>query len=132
MNSFAADLWGRAVDALCIAGHDLAMSPDAAASRAYYAAFYAVSAYFALQDKTFSRHSAVEAAVHRDLVRPGIWTEAMGKGFSRLGQLRNRGDYGGNRHVSGADAKESIRIASEILQTVAGTNSELFTGLDKF
>ncbi|MCK4627105.1 MAG: HEPN domain-containing protein, partial [Phycisphaerae bacterium] len=118
-------------DALRVARHDVLLSPDAAASRAYYAAFYAVSAYFALQDKTFSRHSAVEAAVHRDLIRPGIWKEALGKGFSRLGQLRNRGDYGGNRHVSNEDAEESVQTATRILQAVAQTDSEVFTGMDK-
>lgn len=131
MKASADDLWERAADALRVARHDVLLSPDAAASRAYYAAFYAVSAYFALQDKTFSRHSAVEAAVHRDLVRPGIWKEALGKGFSRLGQLRNRGDYGGNRHVSNEDAEESVQVAAHILQAVAQTNSEVFTGMDK-
>ena len=96
------------------------------ASRAYYAAFYAVSAHFILQDKTFSKHSAVEAAVHRDLIRPGEWPKELGRGFSRLVQLRSRGDYGGNRHVSDTDAEESIQIAAEILQAVAKANPKVF------
>ena len=131
MKSSSADLWDRARDALRVAKHDLPLSPDAAASRAYYAAFYAVSAYFALQGETFSRHSAVEAAVHRDLVRPGGWSRELGKGYSRLAQLRARGDYGGSQHVSGTAAEESIQIATDILQAVAQTDSAAFTGLDE-
>ena len=48
MNSEAADLWQRAVQALATAQSLASSDPDAAASRAYYAAFYAVSSWFAL------------------------------------------------------------------------------------
>ncbi len=68
LNQEAADLWARALQALHTANSTAATDPDAAASRAYYAAFYAVSAMLALEGKTFSRHSALEVAVHRDLV----------------------------------------------------------------
>ena len=36
--------WERAEDALRVANHVLPLSPDSAASRAYYAAFYAATA----------------------------------------------------------------------------------------
>jgi len=90
----ARDLWERARESLRAAQVVLPVSPDAAASRAYYAAFYAVSALFALEDRTFRRHSAVEAAVHRDLVRSGRWPAARGANYSRLFALRLTGDYG--------------------------------------
>ena len=126
MRYAADDIWRRANEALCVAKHDLSVSSDAAASRAYYAAFYAVSAYFALHDKVFSRHSAIEAAVHRDLVRTGLWSTELGRGFSRLAQLRARGDYGGGRHVSDADAREAIQIATGIIEAVAQADPEAF------
>lgn len=47
LDKYAADLWRRAEEALRTAEADLAVNFDAAASRAYYAAFYAVSALFA-------------------------------------------------------------------------------------
>ena len=131
MNVAASDLWSRAVDAFGVARHDLPVSPDATASRAYYAAFYAVSARFALEARTFSRHSEVEAAVHRDLVRTGIWTKELGSGFSRLSQLRARGDYGGSRHVSEADAAEAVRIASDILRAVGNERPDAFAAPDE-
>ena len=78
MTAAAMDFWERAKDALHVARHDVELSPDAAASRAYYAAFYGVSAHFTMEGRSFTKHSAVEAAVHRDLVRAGIWPKKEG------------------------------------------------------
>jgi uncharacterized protein (UPF0332 family) len=88
VTEFAEHLWDRAQDALRAAKHVLPVSADAAASSAYYAAFYAVSAHFALKGKTFRKHTAVETAVHRDLVRAGIWPADLGEGFSDLVEMR--------------------------------------------
>ena len=73
MRAEAMDLWQRAQKALGTTKRLMDNDPDAAASRAYYSAFYAVSAYFAFQNKFFSKHSGIESAVHRDLVKEGIW-----------------------------------------------------------
>lgn len=130
MNARAADLWDRAKDALQVARHDLAISPDAAASRAYYAAFYAVSARFALAGRTFKKHSAVEAAVHRDLVNTGAWPTELGHAYSRLVEARTVGDYGEGEHVASIDAAQTVEIADEILRAIAREHSEEFTGLE--
>jgi len=100
MKTYASDLWQRCGEALRVAENDLAVSPDAAASRAYYAAFYAVSALFALGGQTFRTHSGVETAVHRDLVKPGTWPVPLGADYSALVDLREKGDYGGGEHVT--------------------------------
>ena len=126
MGALANDLWARARDALRVARHDLPVSPDAAASRAYYAAFYAVSAWFALRGKTFRKHSMVEAAVHRDLVKPGIWPIDLGAGYSRLAESRSTADYGQAEHVSAEEAAEAVRIAAEVLRAVAGAEPDRF------
>ena len=84
MKADAVDLWQRARQALATARNLVQSDPDAAASRAYHAAFYAVSAYFAGRECSFTKHSAVEAAVHRDLVKPGIWTPELGAAYSSL------------------------------------------------
>lgn len=109
----------RATRALRTAEAHVDDDPDAAASRAYYAAFYAVSALFASQLRTFRKHSEVEAAVHRDLVKPGKWPTEVGSDFSWLASLRYTGDYGGEAHVSSEDARQvgcSNRPARTILQ----------------
>lgn len=53
-------------------------------SRAYYASFHAVSAMFAMQHKNFSKHTAVKAAVHRDLVNTGKWPKELGEAAHRI------------------------------------------------
>ena len=71
MKSEALAHWEYAREDLSVARHDLAMSPRNVATRAYYAAFHAVSPLFAIEGRTFTRHSAIERAVHRDLVKSG-------------------------------------------------------------
>ena len=119
MTSYARDLWVRALDALRSAEVVLPVSADAAASRAYYAAFHAVSALFAIEAKTFRRHSAVEAAVHRQLVQTGRMPGELGGAYSGLVELRRTGDYGGRRHVSAEDARNGIEAARSILAAVS-------------
>jgi len=118
VNARAADLWERAKKALAVAKAVSTLDPDSAASRAYYAAFYAVSARFVLEGKTFRKHSAVEAAVHRDLVKAGIWPTELGQGYSKLSETCSIGDYGELEHVSEPSATEAVQIAGEILSTI--------------
>ena len=118
MTSEAADLWQRATKALATAQSLSGSDPDAAASRAYYAAFYAISAWFALSGRSYTRHSAVEAAVHRDLVKTGLWSAAVGKGYSLLHALRSTADYGGRMHVSSEEATEAVAAAGSIVSEV--------------
>lgn len=128
MNDLASDFWKDANEALCVARHDLPLSANAAASRAYYAVFYAVSAVFALEGKAFRRHSALEAAVHRDLVRSGRWPARLGEGYSQLLKTRSVSDYGPGQNVSREDAEKAIAAAAEILRAVADAHPEHFTG----
>jgi uncharacterized protein (UPF0332 family) len=130
VNEAAAHLWDRAKDALRVAKHNLPVSADAAASSAYYAAFYAVSALFELQGRTFHKHTAVEAAVHRDLVREGLWPAALGRAFSDLEEMREVGHYGGVKHVAPEEAARAIQMADDILRAVAKLRPQEFTGLD--
>lgn len=126
MRRYALDLWGRAAETLRVARALAGYSDDSAASRAYYAAFYAVSALFAMEGRTFTKHSVLEAAVHRDLVKTGRWPQEQGKDYSRLVSLRERGDYGGDRHVSREEAVESVERAGRILEQVRQEHPEAF------
>jgi len=121
-------LWKRATKALVVARSVLELDSNAAASRAYYAAFYAVSALFLLRGDTFTKHSAVEAAVHRDLVKPGIWDQTLGKGYSLLHNLRNTGDYGCAQNVPSDKARQAVETASRILKAVTDMRPEAFEG----
>ena len=124
MTPEVSDFWQRAVQALRTAEALIESDPDASASRAYYAAFHGISACFALQQQTFTKHTAVERAVHRDLVKPGIWSVEVGAAFSWLVNLRYTGDYGGQEHVHPEDARGAVERARLILETVRSTASE--------
>lgn len=115
----AKDFWSRAVRTIETARRLVESDPDACASRAYYAAFYAASALFSLEGRTFTRHSAIETAVHRDLVRTGRWPADLGVDYTFLRQLRESGDYGAALHVSVDDAGKAIEAASRVMDAVA-------------
>ena len=71
MSDDARKYWQRSQSALKSARRNVVIDEATACNRAYYAAFYAVSALFTLEGKRFKRHTGVEAAVHRDLVNAG-------------------------------------------------------------
>lgn len=126
MNPEVASLWARARKALFVAEKTLSLDPNTAASRAYYAAFYAVSARFARDDWEFVKHTAVKAAVHRDLVNTGLWPAHLGQDYSNLASLRIRGDYGTEQEVTAALAAEGIEAARRILQAVSAEDPANF------
>lgn len=112
------DLWQRAQSGIRTAAHLVSLDPDASASRSYYAAFHAVSACLLHRGASFTKHSAVEAAVHRDLVHAGIWPHELGADYSSLVALRSTGDYGGIDHVSEDDARQAVAAAERVVDAV--------------
>lgn len=111
--------WDRAIDALRDADILVASRGfDGAASRAYYAAFHAVTALFALDGRIFTKHSALEAAVHRELVKGGKWPGELGRDFSFCVDLRGVGDYGTEVRVDAKQANDAIASARRILVAV--------------
>ncbi|MBI5362667.1 MAG: HEPN domain-containing protein [Planctomycetes bacterium] len=92
--------------------------PDSAASRAYYSAFHAVPTLFSVRGVLFRKHEAVEAAVHRDLVRAGIVPSRFGEDYAGLRQSRMRGDYAAGLPVDEIAAQDAIQRAGRILESV--------------
>ncbi len=62
-------------------------------NRGYYACFYAASALFLQEEKTFTKHTGLRGALHRDLVKGGRLAPEWGRVFDRLFENRQRGDY---------------------------------------
>jgi len=104
----------RAAEALVRQGF-----PDDAASRAYYAAFYAASALHADQGRVFGRHTGVRASLHRDVVRNGLLDPKFGKDYDSLWNLRNVGDYGRTEHVSLDMSHRAVGKAREFVEAVS-------------
>jgi uncharacterized protein (UPF0332 family) len=125
MNDFANAEWRRASRTLKSAEKLEDSDPDSAASRAYYAAFHAVTALFALRGQVFSKHTAVRSALHRDLIQAHLWPRELGKSYDLLMDLRETGDYGGLDRVSSRDARDAAAKAAEILRAVEKMCPEL-------
>ncbi len=94
--------------------------PDFAASRAYYAAFYAASAVLLARGSDVTKHTAVLSAIHRDFVHRGELAREQGRALDWLFELRGIGDYGQSRHVSEDEAEKAIELARGFLRACAG------------
>jgi uncharacterized protein (UPF0332 family) len=91
---------------------------DFAASRAYYAAFYASSAALLHEGLEFGKHSAVIASFHQTLVKTGKLDKEHGKVLNWLFEIRGLGDYGGTAHVSPEEAERAIQAAERFLEAI--------------
>jgi uncharacterized protein (UPF0332 family) len=85
---------------------------DIAASRAYYAAFYAATAILLGEGLDLSKHSGVIASIHQRFVKTGKLDKEQGKTLNWLFELRNVGDYGVTVHVSKQEAEYAIQAAT--------------------
>ena len=91
---------------------------DFAASRAYYAAFYAATALLLHEGMEFKKHSAVIASVHQKFVKTGKLDKVHGKHLNWLFELRGIGDYGGLAHVSLHESERAIEAAEQFLEAI--------------
>lgn len=102
------------------AAKDLAIKGyyDFAASRAYYAAFYAAIAVLLNEGLDFSKHSGVLASIHQRFVKTGKLSKEQGKDLNWLFEVRNVGDYGVTAHVSQPQAERAIQAAESFLNAI--------------
>lgn len=91
---------------------------DFAASRAYYAAFYAATAILLNEGLESSKHSGVVALIHQRLVKTGKLSQEQGKNLNWLFELRSVGDYGGTVHVTSLQANQAIQSATDFLSAI--------------
>ena len=91
---------------------------DVAASRAYYAAFYAATAVLTSKGMEFSRHKGVISAVHRELVHAGKLSPDAGKALASLFHVRGVGDYGGLARVSPEEARTAVSLADSFVEEI--------------
>lgn len=128
MKEFASAEWDRARRSLESALALVETDPDSAVSRAYYAAFHALTALFGLRGQMFSKHSSLRVALHRDLVQTGILEKETGKDYDFLLELREVGDYGGIAHVLADSARQAVEKAESLIAAVVAACPELAGG----
>lgn len=91
---------------------------DFAASRAYYAAFYAMEAALLTKSVTCSTHSGAIAAFSERFIKTGALPAEFGARTTRLFRERQIGDYEFDMSVTAGDAEEDIRAAAEIVDAI--------------
>jgi uncharacterized protein (UPF0332 family) len=94
---------------------------DFAASRAYYAAFYAATAALLAEGVRYKKHSGVIAGVHQQFIKTGRLPRSLGEDLRLLNELRLVGDYGEIQHVPAKEAKKAIAAARRLVEALRKT-----------
>ena len=89
-----------------------------AVSRAYYAAFHAVTAALATRELSYSSHGQVIGAFNREFIHAGNLSPEAFTRLQRLFANRQVGDYSASRTISRETAERGIADASWILDAV--------------
>lgn len=64
-----------------------------AINRLYYALFYSMSAILTAKGDSYSKHSGVRAALHRDFIKTGKIDKQIGRLYDELFNARHQADY---------------------------------------
>lgn len=115
MKEFAGSQWQRARRIIQTASMLVETDAESAASRAYYAAFHALTALFALRGQSFKKHAALRAALHKDLIKSREWPMERGKDYDLLTELRETSDYGEMARITEQDARRAVEAAQRII-----------------
>ena len=89
-----------------------------AINRSYYAAFYAVKAVLALEEKDFKRHKDVIAYFNQNYVATDIFPRELGRKLARLQQKREKSDYDDFYIASREEAEEQISYTVEVVTLI--------------
>lgn len=93
---------------------------DFAVSRIYYAMFYMAEALLFLRGMSFSSHSAVIAALHREFVSAGKMPREMHTALHKAFDLRQKGDYLSDVEVTEDKARVILKSAREFVGFALG------------
>ncbi len=92
---------------------------DYACSRAYYAAFYLLEGVLLLDDKRFTKHSAVISVFNKDYVKAGTFPVEFSKHIKYLLKRREIGDYSFSIKVDEEDAQSCIQRVEEMFNVIS-------------
>jgi uncharacterized protein (UPF0332 family) len=90
-----------------------------ASSRAYYAAFHAVSAVLARNGLAFSSHAQTLAAFNREFVKTGVLPSDTFRKFQRVFEDRQVADYDWTREVDKQTAQKNLDDAQWLVDARA-------------
>lgn len=109
----------RAADKLAVAQLLLDNSAwEDAASRAYYAAFHAVSALLFSRGKSYSSHAQLIGAFNRDFVKTQVFNRDFTAILTRLFEDRQSGDYDVFAAITEQEARRDVDAARRIVDSI--------------
>ena len=91
---------------------------DDAVSRAYYAAFHAMTAALLSKDLSYSSHGQVIGAFNREFIKTGIFPKKYSSIIQALFDDRQIGDYGIFVKISKSTAHEHINKAEKLIEAI--------------
>lgn len=91
-----------------------------AASRAYYAMFYADEALLSEKGRRFRKHAGVHSAFGAQFAKTGLLDPKFHRWLLDAFDKRVKGDYGVDEVMARGDAEELIRQAREFLAAATG------------
>ena len=89
-----------------------------AASRAYYAAFHAISALHLSRGQTFSSHAQLIGRFNKDFVRSGVFPPEYTRILTRLFEDRQLGDYDATTEIDRDQASQDVTDARRIVAAI--------------
>jgi hypothetical protein len=89
-----------------------------AASRAYYAAFHAVSAVLLARGQAYSSHAQVLGAFNKELVHGGSFPREFTGILTRPFEDRQAGDYDPTTRLERGDAERDVADAQRIVDAI--------------
>lgn len=106
----------RALDAarMLLAKQD----PDFAASRAYYAMFYAAEAALLERGQSFSKHAGVISGFYHEFIASGELPKELHQWFHAAADDRSQGDYGFLEAFPEAEAERILKEAGDFVAQV--------------
>ena len=99
-------------------------------NRAYYSVFHIVSATLAAMGHERSKHSGVEAAFHRYLVKPGLVSSELAVTYKLARKTRENADYELEKRITEEMAQDLLNQCEHLVKQVeqylysSGTISE--------
>lgn len=92
--------------------------PKDSINRSYYAAFYAMKAMLAIEEKDFKRHKDVVAYFNKMYVATEKFPRELGRMIAKLQQLREKSDYDDFFIASIEKAEQQILVAEKVIAEV--------------
>lgn len=90
---------------------------DDASSRAYYAAFHAISAVLWSKNLSYSSHGQTIGAFNKEFIHTKVFPKDFTKILNRLFEDRQVGDYGFAIMINEKEAKQDVKDARTIVKS---------------